>query len=142
MSKAEKTKAFINRILSYTCRITSPDYDLYAMNAEIEAFCDKQILSKQTRYNLLLLVEELLQIYRPYLSRVALEMTIAYSEKNECLELICESAGEKVNPLVRENLVDDLGLMIIKNLSESIDYKWSDGKNRLQFVIKKTPLEG
>lgn len=138
----EKTKAFINRILSYTCRITSPDYDLYAMNAEIEAFCDKQILSKQIRYNLLLLVEELLQIYKPYLHTVILDMTIAYSEKNERLELTCDSTGEKVNPLVSENLVDDLGLMIIRNLSESIDYSWLDGKNRLQFVIKKTSHEG
>ena len=31
----EKTRAFIHRIRSYTKRFTSPDYDLYAMNAEI-----------------------------------------------------------------------------------------------------------
>ena len=63
----EKTRAFINRIRSFNYRIDSPDYDLYAMNAEIEAFCEKQILPKKTRHNVLLLVEELLQIYTPYL---------------------------------------------------------------------------
>ncbi len=101
----EKTRAFINRIRSYTCRISSPDYDLYAMNAEIEAFCEKQILPKKTRYNLLLLVEELLQIYNPYLRTTVLDMTIAYSEKNERLELICESTGEQGNPLESESLI-------------------------------------
>ncbi len=63
----EKTRAFINRIRSFNYHISSPDYDLYAMNAEIEAFCEKQILSRKTRHNVLLLVEELLQIYSPLL---------------------------------------------------------------------------
>ncbi|MGR9085895.1 MAG: amino acid ABC transporter ATP-binding protein, partial [Gammaproteobacteria bacterium] len=132
----EKTRAFINRIRSYTCRISSPDYDLYAMNAEIEAFCEKQIIPKKSRHNLLLLVEELLQIYAPYLSTVALEMTIAYSEKSDRLELILESSGEAINPLESESLTDDLGLMIIRNLTENINYRWLDGKNRLQFLLK------
>jgi polar amino acid transport system ATP-binding protein len=133
----EKTRAFINRILSYTCRISSPDYDLYAINAEIEAFCEKQILPKKTRNNLLLLVEELLQIYAPYLGPIVLDMTITYSEKNDRLELICESTGEQANPIESESLDDELGLMIIRNLTESIDYQWINGKNRLQFLIKK-----
>ncbi|WP_031435100.1 amino acid ABC transporter ATP-binding protein [Methylomarinum vadi] len=132
----EKTRAFINRVRSYTCRINSPDYDLYAMNAEIEAFCEKQILPKKTRYNLLLLVEELLQIYNPYLRTIVLDMTIAYSEKNERLEIICESNGEEGNPLESPSISDDLGLMIIKNLTESIEYRWIDGKNRLQLLLK------
>jgi polar amino acid transport system ATP-binding protein len=133
----EKTRAFINRILSYTRRISSPDYDLYAINAEIEAFCEKQILPKKTRNNLLLLVEELLQIYVPYLGAIVLDMTITYSEKNDRLELICESTGEQANPIESESLDDELGLMIIRNLTESIDYQWVNGKNRLQFLIKK-----
>jgi polar amino acid transport system ATP-binding protein len=133
----EKTRAFINRILSYTRRIGSPDYDLYAINAEIEAFCEKQILPKKTRNNLLLLVEELLQIYAPYLGPIVLDMTITYSEKNDRLELICESTGEQANPIESESLDDELGLMIIRNLTESIDYQWINGKNRLQFLIKK-----
>ncbi|HEY8157069.1 MAG TPA: amino acid ABC transporter ATP-binding protein [Methylobacter sp.] len=133
----EKTRAFINRILSYTRRISSPDYDLYAINAEIEAFCEKQILPKKTRNNLLLLVEELLQIYAPYLGPIVLDITITYSEKNDRLELICESTGEQANPIESASLADELGLMIIRNLTESIDYQWINGKNRLQFLIKK-----
>jgi polar amino acid transport system ATP-binding protein len=106
------------------------------MNAEIEAFCEKQILPKKTRYNLLLLVEELLQIYKPYLRTIVLDMTISYSEKNDRLELVCESPGQEFNPLDSQVLTDDLGLMIIRNLTESIEYRWINGKNRLQFLVK------
>ncbi len=135
----EKTKAFINRIRSYHCRIGSPDYDLYAMNAEIEAFCEKQVLPKKTRDNLLLLVEELLQIYTPYLPAMAFEMTIAYSEKSGHLTLMCESAGGPFNPLDSGGLPDDFGLMIIKKLTESITYQFVDGKNRLELLMQKGP---
>lgn len=137
----DKTRAFINRTLCFTWRILSPDYDLYAMNAEIEAFCEKQILPKKTRYNLLLLIEELLQIYTPYLGKMVLDMTIAYSEKNRRLDLICESTGEKGNPLDSHGLTDDLGFTIIKNLTESIDYQWHNGKNRLEFQVKNPSHE-
>ena len=109
------------------------------MNAEIEAFCEKQILPKKTRDNLLLLVEELLQIYTPYLSAMALDMTIAYSEKSERLDLLCESTGQACNPLDSDNLPDDLGLMIIRNLTESIEYRFVDGKNRLALLMAKEP---
>ena len=134
----EKTKAFIQRIRSYTCRISSPDYDLYAMNADIEAFCEKQILPKKTRDSVLLLVEELLQIYTPYLPTTVLDLTLAYSEKSERLKVVCESSGEVANPFDSGHLSDDdLGLAIINNLTESIDYQWLNGKNRLQFLLKK-----
>ena len=134
----EKTRAFIQRIRSYTCRISSPDYDLYAMNAEIEAFCEKQILPKKTRDSLLLLVEELLQIYTPYLPATVLDLTISYSEKIERLEVVCESAGEAANPLDSDNLSDDdLGLTIIIKLTESIEYRYINGKNILQFLLIK-----
>jgi polar amino acid transport system ATP-binding protein len=134
----EKTRAFIQRIRSYTCRISSPDYDLYAMNADIEAFCEKQILPKKTRDSVQLLVEELLQIYAPYLPTTVLDLTLAYSEKSERLKVVCESSGEAANPFDSSNLSeDDFGLAIIKNLTESFDYQWLNGKNRLQFLLKK-----
>jgi polar amino acid transport system ATP-binding protein len=133
----EKTRAFINRIRSFNYHISSPDYDLYAMNAEIEAFCEKQILPRKTRHNLLLLVEELLQIYNPHLNTTQLDLTIAYSEKKESLELVCESTGDAVNPLDKSLLPDELGLTIINNLAESIDYQHVDNKNRLTLILKK-----
>ena len=134
----EKTRTFIHRIRSFTYQICSPDYDLYAMQAEIEAFCEKQILPKNIRHNLLLLVEELLQIYNPYLNTTHLDVTIAYSEKKETVELTWESSGEAANPLESDCVPDELGLTIIRNLAESIDYQRVNNKNRITVLLKRT----
>jgi polar amino acid transport system ATP-binding protein len=133
----EKTRAFIYRIRSYTCRIRSADYDLYALNAEIEAFCEKQILPRKLRYNLLLLVEEVLQIYQPYLKQAPLDLAITYTEKSDRLEMVCEHAGDPGNPLESEQLADDLGARIIANLSESIECSRVNDRNRLKFLVRK-----
>jgi len=133
----EKTRAFINRIRSLNLRVTSPDYDLYAMNAEIEAFCEKQILPKETRLNLLLLVEELLQIYTPQLQATTLDISLSYSEKKRSLVLVCESGGVAADPLENEDMPDELGLMIIRNLAEQIEYRRVDEINRLTLTMKQ-----
>ncbi len=133
----ERTKSFIHRVRSYSCRVNSLDYDLYAMNAEVEVFCEKQVVPKKTRSNLLLLIEELLQLYSSYLSKNPLELTIAYSEKNDRLELILDSVGEDLNPLEDQGMEDDFGVTIIKNLSDHIEYKSANGKSRLELRLKK-----
>lgn len=134
----EKTKAFINRVRSFNYQISSPDYDLYAMNAEIETFCEKQILPKKTRHNLLLLVEELLLICNPRLSMAILDLTIAYSEKKETLEVVCESSGDALDPFDKNLQPDELGLNIIKNLADNIEYQRVNNKNRVTLMMKKT----
>jgi len=133
----EKTRAFIHRIRSACFHIDSPDFDLYAMNAEIELFCEKQILSKQTRHHVLLLVEELLMIYQPLLHTTALDVTLTYSEKKDRLELVLESDGDAANPLDKRYLPDELGLNIINRLAEEIDYQTVGNRNRLSMSIPK-----
>jgi polar amino acid transport system ATP-binding protein len=133
----ERTKAFINRIRNLVFTIQSQDFDLYALNAEVEVFCEKQILAKKLRNNLLLILEELLLIYKPYLNKVKLLVTIAYSEKTEVLELKCEADGKPFNFLAKNSLPDEIGLNLIKSFSSKIDYIWEDNKNIFNIMIKK-----
>lgn len=133
----ERTKTFVNRVRNLIFNINSKDFDLYAINAEVESFCEKQFLTKKLRDHLLLLIEELLIIYKPYLNDLAIQLTIAYSEKNEALELILESDGDKFNPLETEKLPDDIGLNLIKNFSSKIHYAWENNKNTYTISIKK-----
>lgn len=137
----ERTRAFINRIRSYARRIASRDYDLYDLNAGIETFCEKEILPRQMRDNLLLLVEELLQIYAPQLGTITLDIMISHLEKQDSLEVILESTGDPGNPLESTSLEDDLGLTLIRNLTDTIIYRRVDGKNRLECPLKRlTPV--
>lgn len=131
----EKTRAFVNRIRCLKYHVATPDYDLYAMQAEIESFCEKQILPRKARSSLLLLVEELLGIYSPHLGATQLDLTIAYSEKKESLEIVCESAGTAFNPLDKALLPDDLGLNIIQGLADHIVYQHVDNINRLTLQV-------
>ncbi|MEQ1883769.1 MAG: amino acid ABC transporter ATP-binding protein [Bryobacteraceae bacterium] len=136
-----KTRAFIHRIRSFRYSIVSPDFDLYAMNAEIEAFCEKQILPKDVRHDLLLVVEEILQLYRPQLSATELDLTIAYSEKTNRLEIVCETAATSVDPLA-SGAEDDLGAMIIRNMCENISFQSENGRKRLELRLRLSTRAG
>ncbi len=132
----EKTKAFINRVRSFNYHIDSPNFDLYNMNSEIEQFCEKHIFSKKMINDILLIIEELLVIYKSQSEIINVDLRIAYSEKQNNIEIIFENIGKKGNIL--ENAApDDIGAMIIKNKAEKIDYQWIEGKNKLSMFLKR-----
>jgi polar amino acid transport system ATP-binding protein len=135
----EKTRSFINRVRSFTYHIDSPDYDLYAMNAEIEAFCEKHVISKKTRHNVLLLVEEMLGIHQAGAAPrdFDIDLTLSYSEKHNRLELVYESTGEAANLLDESASPDQLGIAIIQGLSETIEYQRLNERNRIRLLIKQ-----
>jgi polar amino acid transport system ATP-binding protein len=132
----EKTRAFINRVRSYVCSLDSPDFDLYALNADLEAFCEKQILPRKARHNLLLLVEELLQLHKSRLGSAPLGIQVRYSEKTEVLELQFEQRGPRFDPLEAGDQEDDLGLILIRSFAEDISFAHEDGVNQLLLVVR------
>jgi polar amino acid transport system ATP-binding protein len=132
----EKTKAFINRIRSFSYHIDNPDFDFYKMNAEIENFCEKHVLSKKVTHIALLLVEELLLVHNAWTKEMDIQLTLSYSEKRDNVEIIFESAGEEGNMLENES-ADDIGLSIIRNLTENIEYQRIGRVNRLNMFLKQ-----
>lgn len=129
----EKTKTFIHRIRSLRHHIVSRNYDLYALQGEMEAFCDKHMLPRKTSDNISLMAEEVLGIQSDFSD---LDLSLSYSEKDGGVELVCESAGKPVNPLVKGVLKDDIGLKLIKSRCDSVDYKYENGKNILTLEVK------
>jgi polar amino acid transport system ATP-binding protein len=132
----QKTRAFINRTRGLSFAIRSEDFDFYGMNAEIESFCEKQILSKRHRQNLLLLVEELLQVYRAFLGHGVMTIGIEYSERSGRLDVICEQEGPDRNPLQGDHLPDEIGLMIIRSLVDELQYSYSEGFSQLSMTVR------
>jgi len=129
-----KTKTFIHRIRSLRYHITSRYNDLYAIQAGMEAFCEKHTISKVIIGYVLLATEEVLCLQSDYSD---INLNLSYFEKTGSLELICESAGPPVNPLEEGVLDDDIGLRLIKARCESVDYKYEDHKNILTLKIKE-----
>lgn len=132
----EKTKAFIHRIRSFNYHIDSPGYDFYAMNAEIEHFCEKHVMTKKMINNVLLVVEELLVIHNLFTEIINIDVKLSYSEKRDTLELIIESGGEEGN-MLEKTQEDEIGLTIIKRLTENIEYQRVNGRNRLSMFMKQ-----
>jgi polar amino acid transport system ATP-binding protein len=131
--QGEKTKAFIHRIRSFRYHIASRDYDLYALQAEMEAFCDKHMLSKKEKEYVVHIAEEVLCLQSDFSD---INLSLFYSEKDGTLELVCESTGAPVNPLEEGVLEDDIGLKLIKARCESVGYNYVNGKNSLVLRMK------
>jgi polar amino acid transport system ATP-binding protein len=129
----EKTRAFIQRIRSWHYAISSRDYDLYNLQAELEAFCDKHMFPKKSKDIIVHIAEEVLEIQSDF---SAVDLGLHYSEKDGALEMVCESAGKPVNPLEEGALEDDIGLRLIRARCESVDYKYEKGKNILVLRIR------
>ncbi|MBP6979112.1 MAG: amino acid ABC transporter ATP-binding protein [Bacteroidales bacterium] len=129
----EKTRAFIHRIRSWHYSISSKDFDLYNLQAELETFCDKHMLPKKLKDIIVHLAEEVLGIQSDF---NAVDLSLHYSEKDGTLEMVCESAGAPVNPLKEGVLEDDIGLRLIRARCESVGYNFEKGKNILILRIK------
>jgi polar amino acid transport system ATP-binding protein len=129
----EKTRAFIHRIRSLEHRITSPDYDLYAVEAEMEAFCNKHMLSKTVTGYVVHITEEVLMLQRDFKD---IRLSLSYSEKDGSLEFGCKSAGERFNPLDEGREEDEIAIRLIKGLSSYTEYQYENGVNVLTLKIK------
>lgn len=131
----EKTRAFINRIRSLNHHISSPDYDLYALQGEMELFCEKHMVSPRVTGYVLHIAEETLLLQKD-LSDI--DISLSYSEKEEDVELRFSAAGAPYNPLSPENAAeddDDIGLLLIKGRCSSVDYLYEEGRNVLIMKI-------
>ena len=129
----EKTRTFIHRIRSWHYSISSRNYDLYEMQAELEAFCDKHVLPKKISGYIVHIAEEVVDLQSDFSD---INLSLYYSEKDGNLEMVCESTGPPVNPLEEGVLEDDIGLKLIRARCESVDYKYEKGRNILVLRMK------
>ena len=129
----EKTRAFIHRIRSFEHRITSPDYDLYAVQAEMEAFCDKHMLPKEVTGYVVHITEEVLLLQRDFTD---VRLSLSYSEKDLSLEFGCKSAGAPLNPLAEGREEDEIAIQLIKALCSATEYRYEEGMNVLTLRMR------
>ncbi len=129
----EKTRAFIHRIRSFEHRITSPDYDLYAVQATMEAFCNKHVLSKKVTGQVIHMTEEVLLLQRDFTD---IRLSLSYSEKDGSLELGCKSAGSPRNTLDDGREEDEIAIRLIKGICSATEYRHENGMNVLTLKMR------
>ncbi len=129
----EKTRAFIRRIRTLEHRITSPDYDLYAVQGEMEAFCNKHMLAKEVTDSVAHITEEVLMLQRDFSD---IRLSLSYSEKDGRLELACRSAGAPYNPFEESREENEIPIRIIKAFCSDTQYRYEEGANVLTLRMK------
>jgi len=129
----EKTKAFINRVRSLNFKVKSKYYDLYAMQGEMENFCEKHMVSKKVTSYVVHMAEEILELQTDFSN---ISLSLSYSEKEGDVQMVIENAGPAFNPLKSELGLEDIGLKLILARCKSVDYAYQDNKNILVLKLK------
>ena len=136
-----KTQVFIRGLKIFHYTITSRDFDLIAMNAQIELFSQKhQIISKK-KYHIQLILEELIveimkNCYQQ--SSPQISISVEYSKENEALKIQIDFPSTSWNPFQESPDGDDfdnLGILLVKNIAQDCSYEYKNNTNHIHIIF-------
>lgn len=129
----EKTQNFIKRLKRFELEISSKNFDFIGTNTKIEEFGRTYAFSSKQINNISLLFEEICvqSIIASMPKQFDLKFNIDYFEADEAIKLKIMYDGDEFNAL---ESCDELSLMIIKKLTKSLEYSFSD-KNTIDIVL-------
>lgn len=133
----ENTRRFVRRLKVLELNIESRDYDFLGMAGEIETYCNRNQIAPKLANRLQLVFEETMQLMVPVLENPRLQAVCEYSEQTEGSEWTIRYAGPRYD-MTASN--DTLALMVLKGMTEGIDYEWNDGAelpNQLLVKVKQ-----
>jgi polar amino acid transport system ATP-binding protein len=145
----ERTRVFINRIRGLRFHIANANYDLYAIQGEVEDFCEKHFFSPQRSNAVLLLIEELLQHSfaadlganametrnKAIAASGGLDLALSYSENSGTMEITMETDASLGN-IIETKTGDDLSKLIITGLSVMSEETTASGRRVLTLQLK------
>ncbi|MEN9808380.1 MAG: ABC-type polar amino acid transport system, ATPase component [Pseudomonadota bacterium] len=135
-----ETRAFIHRVKSRQYTLASPDVDIFALHGEIEVFCERHMLPKQSAHDLQLLTEELILCFMSDLREGrAFELTVEYLEAKRTLGATLLLPAGVDNPFA-ENAAEDpereLSVALIRNLAPGIEEIETPAGRRIDFALR------
>jgi polar amino acid transport system ATP-binding protein len=133
-----ETRAFIHRVRARHYTLASPDVDIFALHGDIETFCEKHLLPRQTAHDLQLLAEELVLCFMDDLRQGhAFELAVEYLEARRTVGAALTLPAGVTSPF-RQNAGQDaeqdsdpdpehsLSLQLIRNLAPVIEHEAAD----------------
>ena len=124
-----KTRAFINKTRSFFCSLNGRAFDLFELSARVEEFLVKQLVDEKKIRTVQLISEELLCNILP---DVSIDYSLEFSELTGKTKLRASFAGERFRPEACGE--DDLPMMIVSNMSASLDFRFDDGTNIVEIT--------
>jgi len=129
----EKTRAFIRRLKTFRFDIPSRSFDFYHLYTEIELFCQKYRISRETSHRLQVCAEEgVLYLFNNGLANRML-LSISYSDRQDGAAMTLDYDGPPQDPFAGH--ADDLGLRLLRANTREILYAHDGDGSRLQFQV-------
>ncbi len=133
--RKEKTKAFIRQLNVFTYEIHSTGFDMVAMNAQIEIFCQKYQVAARKVYHIQLVLEELLVvIFRECYADASpdIRLSIEFPAASDEISISLYYAGRHFNPFQVDLLNEDhLGIAIVKKITKETIHFADKGLNTI-----------
>jgi polar amino acid transport system ATP-binding protein len=118
----DRTRQFIRRLKVLELIIDSPDYDFIGAGAEIERYCQTNMIPTRVKYRILLAFEELVQqMLWNMLKERPLTVTVEYAEAEAAAAVTVRYGGEKYDPAKGDNA---LSYKVLKSSVEELTYEF------------------
>lgn len=117
--KGELTRRFIRRLKVLELDIESRDYDFLGMSGQIGAWCSRNQVVPKLLNRIRLVFEESVQLLMQKLPEPQIRAVLEYSSQTESAEWIIRYGGGELD-ITR--LEDDLSLMMLKGVTQSLEY--------------------
>jgi polar amino acid transport system ATP-binding protein len=145
--RREKTIAFIFKHKNFSEHIDSRIFDMINFNARAELFCHKYNIGAKRIYNIQLAAEELISglIGRCYAKeeKPDIDINIVFSEASGDMQMEIRARGLAYNPFASIEAGEpgaeineaDLGFLLVKRLSRSLQYQYREGANVITIAL-------
>ena len=133
----ENTRRFVRRLKVLELNIESRDYDFLGMAGMIEAWCGRNQIAPKLANRVQLVFEEATQLLLSVLENPCVQVVCEYSEQTEGAEWTICYSGSRYDVTASG---DELSLMVLRGMTERIDYEWNEGAelpNRLLVKVKR-----
>lgn len=142
--KQERTRRFIYHIRNLEYHIVDADYDYGDIINQITLFAQKYFFSKEQTDNLQLIVDETLvscmaagdDVKKTIFGNGGVDITVEYDESRNEVKVIFVADKCLKSFLSSDNMDDNLSEMILRGVSESVNETVTDGKLKLEIVMK------
>ena len=134
----ERTRQFIRRLKVLELTVDSPEYDFIEAGAEIDRYCQTNVIPARVKYRIRLAFEELTeQLLRPVLAETPLAVTVEYAEAERSATVTVRYGGAKYDPAEGDNA---LSYQVLRSSVEALTYEYDPGAepgNTVRVQIKE-----
>ena len=123
--RRDRTRQFIRRLKVLELNVDGPDFDFIGAGAEMDRYCQANMIPTRVKYRIRLAFEELVQqLLWDILKTRPLNVTVEYAEAEQAATVTVRYGGERYDPAEGDNA---LSYKVLKSSVEELTYRFDPG---------------